>query len=783
MKNRLKRQNFIAIFVIISSIAIVYHPIISNDILFVSGDGIGYYLSKVFLYKGIKQGELPLWNPYCSIGTPFLADTQQTVFNPLNLIYFIFDTPFAFNLSRMIRLICAAFFMYLLIKEITKDCEIGLITGLMFAFSTVLGGARIEHDTIITTVALFPMILYFLEKFKNTNRTEWIAISALSMAVQFFSGFTQIVLYFDIMCFFYMISVLHQNQYKLKDGILLCMKWIGLYLLLISIQLLPTIQLIVQSGRDTISWEIFSVLAYDFRILLFMLFPYVYKNQFEAFGVYSSSGIDIEIYIGIVCVTYFIYELRYCLKERKVKVFAGIWITSFLFGMAPHIPFVGKILYHIPIINSFRVCARSLPIFIFISIILTGMGLAQALNPDHIKRIVKISFILSGVVIANTIFVYCVFSQPTVIWENDIAYYHVLKKGMLLSSFLCIFHTICLIFLLKSKREMVKRGILFVIGFSIILDVMQFSVKIREQRVDVEKLFDSGISQQTELFIEEDTQNAYRSFAAIERVEEYFSPDISIAKCQRNIDSQNRFYNSYLTFLDRKLAYWQIKETFCYPLFLQQIQSDNGLVSMLGIHYILDAWNHDINSNRIENEQQGGEVQTESQYNEIIVSDSNISIFENKEAKQLLYVPDKVISIDGYGESWIQDDLKEVDKINYIVNFGRTMDLYNSNTSVEDIVIKRNSVSASISAKTETFINHSQLAYSGWNAYVDGKKTEIYTVNNLIQGMIVPEGNHKIEFRFEPIEVKIGFLLSIFGLLWCTVWIVTGYRKRTEYHI
>lgn len=889
MRNRLRRKNFIAVLIIIASVGIVYFPIISNTALLVAGDGIGYYLSKVFLREGLRQGELPWWNPYCSIGTPFFADVQQTVLNPINVIYFIFDTPFAFNLSRIICLIAAAFFMYLLIKEITGNYEAGLLTGLIYAFSTVLGGMRVEHDTIITTAALFPMVFYFLEKFKITNQTKWAAVSSAVMAVQFFSGFTQIVLYFDIACFFNMIFILNQNKYNLKKGILLCIKWIGLYLLLISVQLLPTIQLIIQSGRDRISWETFSFLAYDFRILLLMLFPYAYKNQFEAFGSYASSGIDIEIYIGVICLVYLIYELRYCLKEQKVKLFAGIWIFSFLFGMVPNIPIVGKIVYHIPIINSFRVCARSLPIFIFTSILLTGMGLSQLLNSDSVKKIIKINGLLLGFIITNIIVIYCIASQPTIIWGNESIYYNTFKKGIVLTVFLCVFHMVCLILLLKSKKENVKKGIIFIIVFFILLDVMQFSVKIKEKQTDIEQLLDKGISPQTELLVEEDTKNGYRSFAMIDRLENYFSPEIMVAKYQRNINSQNRFYNSYLTFLDKKFAYWGIKEAYYYPLFLQQLRNENGLVSMLGIHYIFDAWDHGINSKIIDKEQPeencvysqetvivpasagasvyaveadwleenslyqiefqseqdlpelfyadfynsgydngeqdgffteefGGvwktvisveelpedemvyfrviasedtevllsqleikKVKAEDRYNEIIVSDSEIKIYENQEARKLLYVPEKVISVDSYGESWIEDGLEEVDKINYIADFGKEMDLSESNTSIEEIVIKRNVVSAWVSAETETFINHSQLAYPGWTAYIDGERTKLYTVNNLIQGVEMPAGSHRIEFCFEPMDVKIGGVLSIAGLVWCVIWIAAEYKKDRKY--
>ena len=60
-------------------------------------------------------------------------------------------------------------------------------------------------------------------------------------------------------------------------------------------------------------------------------------------------------------------------------------------------------------------------------------------------------------------------------------------------------------------------------------------------------------------------------------------------------------------------------------------------------------------------------------------------------------------------------------------------------------------------AAAESFAVFSEIYYEkGWNAYLDGQKTDHIRVNYLLRGMKIPAGKHEVSFRFEPANYFLG---------------------------
>ena len=153
-------------------------------------------------------------------------------------------------------------------------------------------------------------------------------------------------------------------------------------------------------------------------------------------------------------------------------------------------------------------------------------------------------------------------------------------------------------------------------------------------------------------------------------------------------------------------------------------------------------------------------------------TEEDIDVYEVNNTNKLIYIPQYVYGVDSYGESYKDDNFVDVNANDYVLGYDGGMDLSGSNSKVVSIEQHRNSVTAFVSADTNIFLNHSQLAYSGWRAYVDGESTKLYVVNNLIQGVEVPAGNHTVEFRYVPMDLYIGIGMTLSGYLAIAVWII-----------
>jgi len=134
--------------------------------------------------------------------------------------------------------------------------------------------------------------------------------------------------------------------------------------------------------------------------------------------------------------------------------------------------------------------------------------------------------------------------------------------------------------------------------------------------------------------------------------------------------------------------------------------------------------------------------------------------------------------------------LKEINPSKTIVVDQRFADLIQGRNFLPDstavirlIEYQPNYLKYQYSAQSDQLAVFSEIYYrDGWNAYIDGQEKPHFRANYILRAMVVPAGNHTIEFRFDPASFRIGNRVSLAGsiilILLIIGYMVMEYRKR-----
>ncbi len=90
-----------------------------------------------------------------------------------------------------------------------------------------------------------------------------------------------------------------------------------------------------------------------------------------------------------------------------------------------------------------------------------------------------------------------------------------------------------------------------------------------------------------------------------------------------------------------------------------------------------------------------------------------------------------------------------------------------------------NEIHLSASCSRTCLLVLSEKYYPGWKAYVDGEKKPVYKTDYVLRGVSLAPGDHDVIFKYQPVTVKYGRIISLSTLLLIIIsWI--GIRKFTS---
>jgi hypothetical protein len=100
--------------------------------------------------------------------------------------------------------------------------------------------------------------------------------------------------------------------------------------------------------------------------------------------------------------------------------------------------------------------------------------------------------------------------------------------------------------------------------------------------------------------------------------------------------------------------------------------------------------------------------------------------------------------------------------------------------SVKLLKWNASSVTMFADAACRSMVVLSDTFYPGWQAWVDGERTEVFEAYACLRGVVVEAGSHLIEFRFRPRSVQIGAVMTAIGILGTGAIVIAGTRRKRQ---
>jgi hypothetical protein len=396
LRVKIRKDRLAAAAVTLAPVLYFITPILKGHVL-CPDDGILQNVPfRVAAAQMIKSGFLPLWDPYIFSGMPLLAAAQPGILFPLNWFYLVFSPAAATNLMVVSSYMVAGLGAYLYARRIGTSVSGSLLTALVWQFSGALVG-QIAHINIVHNSAMLPWLLWSIESYAQTKKLRHGALLAALLALQFFAGHQQTFAYSLILIAAYAVTMGLSHE-QLRKRYLSALMFIVAGLMLAAVQILPTFELLRNSLRATATYDFFISFSLPRRFVLTWLAPYVMGGGdgrlFAAPYVGPPFYQEMIGYVGLLAIMLAIIGLL-IKRDARTKFWAVTAAVAFLLALGGYAPLgFYKLIYHVPVLNLFRVPARHLMEVDFAFAVLAGRGLTLLIGA---REELRTKLIVAGV--------------------------------------------------------------------------------------------------------------------------------------------------------------------------------------------------------------------------------------------------------------------------------------------------------------------------------------------------------------------------------------------------
>ncbi len=169
-----------------------------------------------FLKDELAQGRFPLWDPYLLGGQPFFADLQNMMLYPLNYLTLPFSIPLGLTLFTALHWAIGALGMEKWLSTLGLAPRAARVGALLFALSGFFW-MELIHPPVLAAFAWLPWWFASLEILSRDLKAKPAFLSGLALALLFLCGSFQVFLGAFYAGAAYLLLRLFQNKKKTAD--------------------------------------------------------------------------------------------------------------------------------------------------------------------------------------------------------------------------------------------------------------------------------------------------------------------------------------------------------------------------------------------------------------------------------------------------------------------------------------------------------------------------------------------------------------------------------------
>ncbi|HEV2801025.1 MAG TPA: YfhO family protein [Pyrinomonadaceae bacterium] len=386
-----------------------FNQFLFGDKFIVGGDAFAYsYPLRTVGWEMLRQGQLPLWTPLVLSGYPLLSMSQLAFAYPLTWGHLFLPGHWAEQIYVLAPFLLSPAFTYAYAREVGRSRAAALLAGLAFGY----GGATIGLLGVVgfftNAMMWLPLMLVAIERARAGRRfASCLSAASFAYAMSVLTGLAQGFVYVALVAVAYAIWLALFDAPRLpgsdaspearetdaQEGAMrswssrawtIRRRWQPVAVAAGAVafgagvgafQILETMRAVRRSIRRTLIYPFFVSGSFSPRVALKSLAAPLYTERFADVGTYVAPLVML-----LACVSV-LHALRRTTtitssaprRDRRVLFWAATALVSFVFILGQHTPVYGW-LYHLPVVNSFRVPSRFAFVWTFAAAILAAYG-------------------------------------------------------------------------------------------------------------------------------------------------------------------------------------------------------------------------------------------------------------------------------------------------------------------------------------------------------------------------------------------------------------------------